>query len=547
MTNKMSKELADLLYPNLPKTVLDYENQYPQRENLPEGAWVSRYAPSPTGFVHIGGLLVSLINRRLATQTNGIFMLRVEDTDKNREVENGVQDIIKALERFGIIIDEGPTSGGNYGSYIQSERLPIYRVFARHLVEIGRAYPCFCTPEQLDQDRQEQERLKIRPGYYGEWARHRNLSVEEVKQRLDKGESFVLRFKSTGSVSQKVNYKDLVKGALTLSQNDLDIVLIKSDGYPTYHFAHVVDDHLMHVNLVLRGDEWLASLPLHLELFEAFGFEAPQYAHIAPIMKIDNGSQRKLSKRKDPEANVDYFLKAGYPEDGVLDYLLNLANSTFDDWRRQNPGVDSNHFVVQTSKIGRSGALFDLGKLDSVCKNWIGCLSGDQVCDAVLRWSAQYDPELKELIESDEQYSRAVFDIERGNEKARKDLVRWGDAREAYGYFWDPIFQASEKEEYQSVFDGGEIKEILRKFSDLFSAQDSKEQWMEKFRGLVLDYGCAPDVKSYKAEPERYRGHIGDIAMLVRVALTHRKNTPDLYEMIRVMGEDRVRNRLGEF
>lgn len=546
----MSKELANLLYPAVKETVADYEVKYPMRESLPENAWVARFAPSPTGFVHIGSLLVSLINRRLVSQSQGIYYLRIEDTDKTREVENGPADIVRGMRNFKIDFDEGPAIGqlkekaSVYGPYLQSERLDIYQAFAKHLVEIGRAYPCFCTTEELDAARLEQENQKVRPGYYGPWAKHREMDVQEAKQKIENGEKFVLRLKSMGDVKTKINHLDLVKGSLTLSENDLDTVLIKSDGFPTYHFAHVVDDHLMRTNLVLRGDEWLPSVPLHLELFSAFGFTPPKYAHIAPIMKIDNGSQRKLSKRKDPEANVDYYLDAGYPVDGVLDYLLNLANSTFDDWRRQNPRVSNEEFPFQLSKIGKSGALFDLGKFDNVCKNWIGGMSGDQVYEEIMKWSQKHDLEFHEIIMKDSEYSRQVFGIEKENEKARKDLVKWSDARRMSGFFWDELFALETKEEFESIFSLEEQKEIQTKFFEILAEGDAKEVWFEKFQALVLSFSCAPDLKSYKQEPEKYRGHIGDIAMIIRVALTKRKNTPDLYEMIQVMGLGRIKSRL---
>lgn len=546
----MSKELANLLYPSVKETVADYEIKYPPRENLPENAWVARFAPSPTGFVHIGSLLVSLINRRLVSQSGGIYYLRIEDTDKNREVEDGPAEIVKAMRNFEIDFDEGPPikqlegKSQKYGPYLQSERLGIYQVFAKHLVEIGRAYPCFCTSEELDAIRQEQENQKVRPGYYGSWAKHRNMDVQEAKQKIENGEKFVLRLKSMGDVKQKINHLDLVKGSLTLSENDLDTVLIKSDGFPTYHFAHVVDDHLMRTNLVLRGDEWLPSVPLHLELFNAFGFTPPKYAHIAPIMKIDNGSQRKLSKRKDPEANVDYYLDAGYPVEGVLDYLLNLANSTFDDWRRLNAKASNEDFELKISKIGKSGALFDLGKFDNMCKNRIGEMSGDQIYEEIMKWSQKNDPQFYEIIMKDSEYAKKVFGIEKQNQKARKDLVKWSEARGMYGYFWDEIYSLEVTQEFESVFTGAEQREIRERFAAILKEGDPKEIWFEKFQSLVQSLNCATDLRSYKQDPDSYKGHIGDVAMVIRVALTKRKNTPDLHEMIGVMGLDRVKNRL---
>ena len=422
------KDLAELIFPDV-KDISYYEEKYPER-NLPEGAVVTRFAPSPTGFVHIGGLYQALVARTVAKKTGGVFFLRVEDTDQKREVENGVIGIVNSLKDFDMAPDEGMISDteeiGNYGPYKQSLRKEIYQAYAKYLISQGKAYPCFCTQEELDEIRQKQESAKIRPGYYGVWAKCRNLTVEESAEKIKNGEPYIIRFKSPGREDRKIKHKDVIKGNVDFPENDLDIVIIKADGLPTYHFAHAVDDHLMHTTHVIRSDEWLSSVPLHLQLFHELGFKAPKYAHISPIMKNDNGGKRKLSKRKDPEAAVEYYKKEGIPSEAVKEYLLNIANSTFENWRKANPDKSIDEFDFQLNKMSVSGALFDMIKLLDIGKTVISKMTAEEVYNYSLIWAKEYNEELAKMLE-DKEYALKVFGIERGNKKPRKDISKWSD------------------------------------------------------------------------------------------------------------------------
>ena len=543
------KDLAELIFPDV-KDISYYEEKYPER-NLPEGAVVTRFAPSPTGFVHIGGLYQALVARTVAKKTGGVFFLRVEDTDQKREVENGVTGIVNSLKDFDMAPDEGMISDteeiGNYGPYKQSLRKEIYQAYAKYLIARGKAYPCFCTQEELDEIRQKQESAKIRPGYYGVWAKCRNLTVEESAEKIKNGEPYIIRFKSPGREDRKIKHKDVIKGNVDFPENDLDIVIIKADGLPTYHFAHAVDDHLMHTTHVIRSDEWLSSVPLHLQLFHELGFKAPKYAHISPIMKNDNGGKRKLSKRKDPEAAVEYYKKEGIPSEAVKEYLLNIANSNFENWRRANPDKQLNEFELQLNKMSVSGALFDMVKLLDVSKTVISKMSAEEVYENALNWASKYDQELAEILK-DKEYALKVFGIERGNKKPRKDISKWSDVKENISYMYDEEFAKDENEyPYQVINDKESISKILKLYVEkYYDENDDKQAWFDKIKELAGEMGYAKEVKEFKANPDMYKAHVGDVSTVLRIALTKRTNTPDMYEIMQILGKDRMAQRFNK-
>lgn len=541
------KDLADLIFPNA-KEISYYEEKYPNR-NLKEGAVVTRYAPSPTGVMHIGGLYQALIAKKLSKQTDGVFFLRIEDTDQKREIENGVSEIVSSLKDFGMEADEGMLTDteekGNYGPYKQSLRKEIYQAYAKYLIEQGKAYPCFCTPEDVEQIRQKQESAKIRPGYYGVWAKCRNITVEEAIEKIKNGDKYIIRFKSLGREDRKIKHHDIIKGNVDFPENDQDVVIIKADGLPTYHFAHAIDDHLMHTTHVIRGDEWLSSVPLHLQLFHELGFKAPKYAHIAPIMKNDDGNKRKLSKRKDPEAAVSYYAKEGIPAEAVKEYLLNIANSSFENWRRQNKDKSIDEFELQLNKMSVSGALFDMVKLLDVSEIVISKMSAEEVYEKSLNWATKYDENLAKLLENKE-YALKVFGIERGNQKPRKDIAKWSDVMENIEYMYDESFNSQlHKDEYQVINDKEDIKKILKLYIEkYYDANDDKQTWFNKIKELAGEMGYAKEVKEFKANPGVYKAHVGDVSTVIRIALTKRTNTPDMYEIMKVLGKDRVISRL---
>ena len=541
------KDLANLIFPDA-KEISYYEEKYPER-NLPEGAVVTRFAPSPTGFVHIGGLYQALVARTIAEKTGGVFFLRVEDTDQKREVENGVTGIVNSLKDFDMAPDEGMISDteeiGNYGPYKQSLRKDIYQAYAKYMIEQGKAYPCFCTPEDLDEIRQKQEAAKLRTGYYGVWAKCRNLSVEEMAEKIKAGEPYIIRFKSPGREDRKIKHKDVIKGNVDFPENDQDIVIIKADGLPTYHFAHAVDDHLMHTTHVIRSDEWLSSVPLHLQLFHELGFKAPKYAHISPIMKNDNGGKRKLSKRKDPEAAVSYYKEQGIPADAVKEYLLNIANSTFENWRRANPDKPMEEFDFQLNKMSVSGALFDMVKLLDIGKTVISKMTAEAVYEKALEWAKEYDSELEALLQ-DKEYALKVFGIERGNKKPRKDIAKWSDVKENIDYMYDSEFYNKVQEyPYQpAISDKEDISKILDLYIEkYYDENDDKQAWFDKIKALAVEMGYAGEVKEFKANPGMYKAHVGDVSTVLRVALTSRTNTPDMYEIMQVLGKNRIAKR----
>ena len=543
------KDLADLIFPNA-KDISYYEEKYPER-NLPEGAVVSRFAPSPTGFVHIGGLYQALVSKEMTKKTGGVFFLRVEDTDQKREVENGVTGIVNSLKDFDMSPDEGMITEteeiGNYGPYKQSLRKDIYQAYAKYLLSQGKAYPCFCTSEEVEEIRKKQEAAKIRPGYYGVWAKCRNLTVEEAAEKIKNGENYIIRFKSPGREDRKIKHHDIIKGNVDFPENDQDIVIIKADGLPTYHFAHAIDDHLMRTTHVIRSDEWLSSVPLHLQLFHELGFKAPKYAHIAPIMKNDNGNKRKLSKRKDPEAAVSYYKEEGIPPLAVKEYLLNIANSTFENWRRANPDKNIDEFDFNLNKMSVSGALFDMVKLLDIGKTVISRMSAEEVYDNSLEWAKEYDEELVEML-NDKEYSLKVFGIERGNKKPRKDISKWSEVKNNIIYMYDNKFLNEDiSYDYAKISDKEEINKILKLYiEEYFDIDHDKETWFNKIKDLAEKTGYAREVKEFKKEPEKWPGHVGDISTVIRVALTGRQNTPDMYEIMQVLCKESVINRLNK-
>ena len=543
------KDLANAIFPEA-KDINYYEEKYPER-NLKEGAIVTRIAPSPTGFVHIGGLYQGLIAKKLAKQTEGVFFVRIEDTDQKRQIENGTLEIIDSLSKFGLEPDEGmisETEGkGNYGPYKQSMRKEIYQSYAKYLIEQGKAYPCFCTPEELEEMRKKQESAKIRPGYYGVWAKCRHITVEDAIKKIKNGENYIVRFKSPGREDKKIKHHDVIKGNVDFPENDQDIVIIKADGLPTYHFAHAVDDHLMRTTHVIRGDEWLSSVPLHLQLFHELGFKAPKYAHIAPIMKNDNGNKRKLSKRKDPEAAVSYYDEMGIPKEAVNEYLLNIANSNFENWRRANKDKSIDEFELQLNKMSVSGALFDMVKLLDVGKTVISKFTAEEVYEKAYKWAKKYDKELEDMLK-DKEYALKIFGIERGNKKPRKDIAKWSDVKESIEYMYDDKFFAKEQEyPYQVINEKEDIDKILELYvNNYYDENDDKQQWFDKIKELSGELGYAKEVKEYKANPDSYKAHVGDVSTVLRVALTGRTNTPDMYEIMQVLGKECIEKRFEE-
>ena len=542
------KDLANLIFPDA-KEISYYEEKYPER-NLPEGAIVTRFAPSPTGFVHIGGLYQALVARTIAQKKGGVFFLRVEDTDQKREVENGVTGIVNSLKDFDMAPDEGMISDtteiGDYGPYKQSLRKDIYQAYAKYLIEQGKAYPCFCTVEEGEEIRQKQESAKIRPGYYGVWAKCRNLTVEEAIQKIKNGENYIIRFKSPGREDKKIKHKDIIKGNVDFPENDQDIVIIKADGLPTYHFAHAVDDHLMRTTHVIRADEWLSSVPLHLQLFQELGFKAPKYAHISPIMKNDNGGKRKLSKRKDPEAAVSYYKEQGIPYEAVKEYLLNIANSTFENWRRANPDKKMEEFDFQLNKMSVSGALFDMVKLLDIGKTIISKMTAEEVYERSYEWAKEYDLDLEDLLK-DKSYALKVFGIERGNKKPRKDISKWSEVKENIEYMYDnKFFEKSQNYSYpEAISNKEDISKILKLYIEkYYDENDDKQTWFDKIKALSVEMGYAGEVKEFKANPDKYKAHVGDVSTVIRIALTGRTNTPDMYEIMKVLGKKTVISRL---
>ena len=537
--------LANLLYPDVTLTPEDIAAKYPPRV-LPEGAKVTRFGPSPTGFVHFGSLFPAIVCERLAHQSGGVFYLRIEDTDHKREVEGAEADIIKVLATYGINYDEGVTldgQKGDYGPYRQSERNDIYHAYAKDLVKRGLAYPCFCTADQLAADREKQTEAKQTTGYYGEWAHCRDLPIETVEANLKAGMPFVLRLRSSGSEEHKLKFNDLIKGTIDITENFIDHVIIKSDGTPPYHFAHPVDDHLMGTTHVVRGDEWLPSLPLHLQIFSALGFKAPKYMHISPLMKMDGDSKKKLSKR-DLGAGVSYYVAEGYPQKTVKEYVLTLLNSNFEEWRAANPTSDINDFPFSIKKMSASGSLFDFDKMNDVSKNVISRMSADEVFELSSEWAKEFDTELFSLFDRDPEYAKRILAIGRGGKKPRKDLTTWKDVRPYVSLFYDELFTRTANMPEQ--FDKEDIKKALAAFCETYDENDDNSAWFDKVKNVADSLGFAADMKAYKANPEAFKGSVADISSFIRIALTGAVNSPDMCEIMHIIGKERSLARIKE-
>ena len=543
-------KLAQLLFPHIDKTPDYYEELYPER-GLAEGARVTRFAPSPTGYLHIGGLFGALVDVLTAQSTGGVAYLRIEDTDKKREIDDGVSAIINGFDYFGVEFNEGVTGFGTekgaYGPYTQSQRAEIYQTIAKSLVEKGLAYPCFCTADEISEIREQQEKdgALIR-GYFGKWAKCRNLTIEEIEKNLAEGKPWVLRLRSEGDESKKIIFDDVIRGKIEMPANIIDEVLLKSDGIPTYHFAHACDDHFMRTTHVIRGEEWISSVPKHIELFKACGYKVPKYAHTPQVLKTDEetGDKRKLSKRKDPEAAVGYFVEGGFPKESVLEYLLTLINSNFEDWRRANPKEDISKFPFNLKKMSSSGCLFDLIKLNDVSKNVISVMSAKDVYENVAAWAKVYDPEFYEIFTADPEFSTAVMNIDRENPKPRKDIARWSEVKDYVAYFFKPLYQPDYTlPENISKADAAAIAE---KYLAEFDLSDDKDQWFARIKDMCEPLGFTPNVKEFKKNPEAFKGHVGDVSTVIRIALTSRRNTPDLFSIMQLLGEDEIKARLTE-
>lgn len=549
MTNK---ELAELMFPNVKHDVDYYEALYPER-NLPEGAVVSRFAPSPTGFVHMGSLLSAFIASKVPKETNGVFYLRIEDTDGKRSVENGVQGIIDDLNNFDIKIDEGVVSEteqiGKYGPYIQSERKEIYDTYAKHLVEEGLAYPCFCTQEEIDETRKMQELNKERIGIYGSYAKCRFLTNEERAEKIKNGVPYIIRLKSQGNFNKKIVLNDLVRGKIEFPENDMDIVLIKSDGLPLYHFAHVIDDHLMRTTHVLRGEEWISSTPVHLQLFQVLGFKTPKYAHLGVVMKIDeDGTRRKLSKRKDPEAAVSYYHQKGIPVEAVKLYLMTIANSNFEGWWDQNPTLGIDDFKFDFKKMSVSGSLFDLEKLLNISKSYISRLKASEVYEKALTWAKEFDTEFATILEKYKDYSISILNIEREQKKPRKDFESFSSIKSNIWYMYDEYFNNDVTYNFGKITDKEEVKAILKTYIEkYYDAADDKDTWFHKIKDLTEELGYCADMKAYRENPDMYKGSVADVSTVIRVAATTSSMTPDLYEILKLLGKDRIISRFYRF
>ena len=535
--------LADLLFPNVTDTPESLEEMYPPRQ-VPEGAVITRMAPSPTGFVHLGNLVQGLTSERMAHQSGGVLFLRVEDTDAKREVPGAVEVLINTLKHYGIHFDEGATMDGDFGSYgpyRQRQRAAIYHVYAKKLVSEGKAYPCFCTEEELSAMREQQEANKETTGYYGKYAIWRDRSMEDIRAQLDAGNPWVLRFRSTGSIENQFRFDDLVKGKLTITENNVDHVLLKSDGIPTYHFAHAVDDHLMRTTHVVRGDEWLPSLPFHIQLFQALGFRLPKYVHIGPLMKMDGASKRKLSKRKDPELALTYYKSEGFPVEAVYEYIMTLLNSNYEDWRRANPTAPSTDFKFSPKKLNPAGNLFDYAKLTDVSKNEIAKMDADKVYVLLLDWAKEFDPDFAAKLEANPAYAKRILAIGRGGRKPRKDLAVWKDAKPYMGFFYDEYL---EKPEFDDRFDKELIADALNRFLDSFDLADDSGVWFEKVKAIATEIGFTTDMKAYKADPAAFPGTVADVSTFIRLAVTGKTNSPDLYTVMQILGYNRTVQRI---
>ena len=535
--------LAELLFPDVTTTPEELEERFPPR-NLPEGAVVTRMAPSPTGFVHLGNLVQGMISERMAHRSNGVLFLRVEDTDAKREVPGAVEVLISSLKHYNIHFDEGATIDGDngaYGPYRQRQRADIYHVYAKKLVSEGKAYPCFCTEEELTAMREKQEANKETTGYYGPYALWRDRSMEEIRAQLDAGNPWVLRFRSEGSVDRQFKFDDLVKGKLTITENNVDHVLLKSDGIPTYHFAHAVDDHLMRTTHVVRGDEWLSTLPFHIQLFQALGFKLPKYVHIGPLMKMDGTSKRKLSKRKDPELALTYYKAEGFSTAAMREYLMTVLNSNFEDWRRANPDASIEDFPFSPKKLNPAGSLFDYAKLIDVSKNVISRMDAESVYNQLTQWAEEFQPDFAEKLEADPAYAKAILAIGRGGKKPRKDLATWKDAKDYMGFFYDEYL---EEPVFDEKFGKAVIADVLNRFLESFDIADDSAAWFNKVKAITEAIGFTTDMKAYKLNPQAFPGTVADVSTFLRLAVTGKVNSPDLYTVMQLLGKERTQARI---
>ncbi len=544
------KDLANLIYPNINISIDDLEKKFPKR-NLKEGAMVIRFAPSPTGFLHTGSLFTSLLDCYYAHQSGGIFYIRLEDTDTKREIAGSGESLIKQLQAFDVIPDEGYLSDteeiGAYGPYKQSNRSLIYNTCIKHLIEIGRAYPCFCSAEELQALRQEQEARKEIPGYYGKYAKYRDFPVEEAMAKIQAGDPYIIRFKSMGDHRNKISFHDEIKGDLELTENDQDIVICKSDGLPTYHFAHLVDDHFMRTTHITRGEEWLSSLPIHLELFDSIGFEHPKYAHFPVIMKVDeNGNRRKLSKRKDEEAAVSYFLEQGYPKYGFIEYLLTIANSNYEAWRNENLDKDFHEFKLSFDKMSLDGALFDIAKVANISKERMAYRKAKDLALEVKEWAKTYNVPFYNHIIQDEEFFISILNIEREKEKPRKDYAKYSDIYPIISFFFDDVYQAIDKKafEWNPTISKSDIKAVLEDYYNTMDLSLSEEEWFNSIKELATRHGFADNIKVWKKDKESYKGHVGDVSEFLRIALSGKRNSPNLYYVIQILGENKVKARI---
>lgn len=540
-----TQKLAQLLFGSITTTVEQLEQRYPPRP-LPEGAKVTRIAPSPTGFIHLGNLYGALIDERLAHQSDGIFYLRIEDTDQKRQVEGAVELAVQSLQKFGLHADEGVVSEteqkGDYGPYRQRQRAEIYQAVAKQLVLQGKAYPCFCTEQQLADMHEQQQQQNVLPGYYGQWAVCRDMPLEQIEQRLKRGDPYILRLRSTGSADQKVRHTDLIKGPMELPENYNDIVLLKSDGIPTYHFAHVVDDHFMRTTHVVRGEEWLSTLPWHLQMFDMLGWKRPKYIHTAHLLKSENGVKRKLSKRKDPELGLQYYQQQGFPTKAVVEYLMTLLNSNYEDWRRANPDQEYTAFPFSIKKMSPSGALFDMDKLRDITKNTVAAMSAAEVYEEVLSWAQQYNPSFAQLLQRDPDYAQAILSIGRGGKKPRKDLCLWSEVQAYMDFFYDELFEPDYT--LPDTISAQQAQQILQQYPAVYNAEQTAEQWFATLCDFAAQLGYAPSTKEYKQNPAPYQGHVGDVAMVLRIAVSGRMQSPDTYSVMQILGPQRTLDRI---
>ncbi len=542
-------DLANLIFPNITESVEDLEKRYPKR-NLPEGAMVTRFAPSPTGFLHTGSLFTSLVSSRYAKQSGGVFYIRLEDTDTKREIAGSGESLIEQLAVFDVIPDEGYISDtkeiGNYGPYKQSQRAHLYNTCIKELIRRGRAYPCFCSAEELAELRAIQEANKEIPGYYGKYAKYRDFPVDKAMEKILNGDPYIIRFKSMGNHENKVFFHDEIKGDLELTENDQDIVILKSDGLPTYHFAHLVDDHFMRTTHITRGEEWLSSLPIHLELFDTMGFERPKYAHLPVIMKVENGNRRKLSKRKDEEAAVSYFLEQGYPKYGFIEYLLTIANSNYEAWREENLDKDFYDFKLQFEKMSLDGALFDLAKVANISKERMAYKKAVDLKEEVKTWAKTYDKAFYDKIVSDENFFVSILNIEREKEKPRKDYAKYSDIYPIISFFYDDVYNEIDKTAlpWNEVMNKEDIKAVLEDYCDNMNLELSEEEWFNSIKELAVRHGFADNVKVWKKNKEAYKGHVGDVSEFLRIALSGKKNSPNLYCVLQILGKEKSIERI---